>query len=67
MSQENRKCENCGRKMRQAAYIPFNGGIIVCLPCCAEWENLGKPQTVAQYHAAINGKKVYQSDLITKK
>jgi hypothetical protein len=66
MNEENRKCENCGRNMPRAAYIPFNGGMIVCPPCCTEWENLGEPKTVADYHRAINGRPDYQSDLIAK-
>ena len=41
--------------MPRANFIPFNGGIIVCTICCAEWEALGKPRTLAEYHRAIAG------------
>ncbi len=67
MMQENRKCENCGRNMVRAAYLPFSGGMIVCLPCSGEWENLGEPKSIAEYHQAISNRTDYQSDLIAKK
>lgn len=53
MERENRKCENCGRKMPRAAYIPFNGGMIVCFFCFDEWEKLEKPTTVPEFHEAV--------------
>jgi hypothetical protein len=48
------------------AYIPFNDGMIVCQTCCAEWERLGEPGTIPEYHRAINGREDYQSDSIAK-
>lgn len=66
MEKENRNCENCGRKMPRAAYIPFNGGMIVCLPCCDEWENLGEPKTIAEFHEAVYKKAGFQADFAAK-
>ncbi len=65
--QENRKCENCSRNLRRAAYIPFNGGMVACNLCCQEWGRLGAPKTIAEYHRAIIGREDYHSDLIAKK
>lgn len=67
MEKENRKCENCGRKMPRASYIPFNGGMIVCVSCFNEWERLGEPKTISDYHQAIYNKEVYENDLIVQK
>jgi hypothetical protein len=67
MNQEKRICENCGKNMPRAAYIPFNGGMIVCMSCSDEWENLGSPISISEYHRAISNKQDYQSDLLTKK
>ncbi len=67
MIEENRKCENCGRKMLRAAYIPFNGGMIVCIACNDEWENLKKPKSITEYHQAISQREDYKSELIAKK
>lgn len=67
MQQENRKCENCGRKMPRAAYIPFNGGMIVCFPCSDEWEKLGNPKSIADYPEAIYKREEYQTNLTAKK
>lgn len=53
--------------MPRAAYIPFNSGMIVCFPCCDEWEELGKPNSIAEYHEAIYNREDYQTDLIAKK
>jgi ribosomal protein S14 len=52
--QESRKCENCGFQRGFMAYIPFNGGMIVCRACFKEWKRLGKPRTVEDYHRAVN-------------
>ena len=53
--------------MPHAAYIPFNGGMIVCFPCYDEWEKLGKPESIADYHEAIYKRVEYEPDLISKK
>ena len=53
MAQEDRKCENCGRKLFREGFIPFNGGMIVCHPCFVEWQELREPETVAEYHNAL--------------
>lgn len=66
MTQEDRKCENCGGKLFRAGYIPFNGGIIVCHPCFLEWQRLGEPQTVAEYHNAISNRENHRSDSTAK-
>lgn len=66
MEPEKRKCENCGRAIGRAAYIPFNGGMIVCQPCCQEWEQLGEPRTIIDYHRAIADREDYQSELIAR-
>lgn len=67
MQPENRKCENCGRHMPRAAYIPFNSGMIVCLSCCEEWEKLGKPQSIVEFYEAVYKKEDYQNNLIAAK
>lgn len=62
MAQENTKCENCGGNLFRAGYIPFNGGMVVCHPCFVEWQRLGEPETVAEYHVAISKRENRGSD-----
>lgn len=51
---DERKCENCALSGGLMAFIPFNGGMIVCRACCKEWERLGEPRTILDYHRAVN-------------
>lgn len=53
--------------MPRAAYVPLNGGMIVCFPCSDEWEKLRSPESVVEYHQAISKRDDYQTDLIAKK
>lgn len=53
--------------MPQAAYIPFNGGMIVCFSCSDEWEKLDSPKSIAEYHKTVSKRVDYQTDLIAKK
>lgn len=53
--------------MPRAAYIPFNGGMIVRFPCCDGWEKLGKPRLIAEYHEAICKREDYQTNLVAQK
>lgn len=66
MAQADRKCENCGYRLFRAGYIPFNGGMIVCHPCFTEWQELGEPETVAEYHVAISNKENHRSNSAAK-
>lgn len=53
--------------MPRAAYIPFNGGMIVCFPCSDEWEKLGKPESIVEYHEAISKREDYQNKPLAEK
>lgn len=46
------------------AYIPFNGGMVVCNSCSNEWERLGAPKTLLEYHYVIANREDYRSGLI---
>lgn len=48
MREESRKCELCGGAVRRAAYIPLNGGLIVCGSCCREWEASAELKTIEE-------------------
>lgn len=67
MQQEDRKCENCGGKMPRAAYIPFNGGMIICFSCHDEWENSGEPKSIADYHQAVYQRENHRADKSAEK
>ncbi len=66
MINEKRSCENCGKTSTRMAYVPFNGGMVVCNACCNEWERLGSPKTLAEYHHTIVSREDYRSDLIAQ-
>jgi hypothetical protein len=48
------------------AYIPFNGGMVVCNSCSKEWERVGAPKTIPEYHQTIASREDYRSELIAK-
>jgi hypothetical protein len=48
------------------AYIPFNNGMVVCHSCDNEWERLGAPMTILEYHQAIAGREDYRSGTPTR-
>ncbi len=66
VSESNRSCENCGRHSTRMAYIPFNGGMVVCNSCSNEWERVGAPKTIPEYHQTIASREDYRSELIAK-
>lgn len=66
MAQKDGKCENCGCRLFRAGYIPFNGGMIVCHLCFIEWQELGEPKTITEYHNAISNRENCGSDTAAK-